>query len=319
MSVSTVFPPDSPTVARTVAFGPEFPGAGSWEWVGTDLAAELNRSDIVRAVTFHDFVPECDACVFVKWLPELETLRALSQRTVVLFCPIDIYGGGHEIDFDWRRLRLCDRVVLHTPYLEKYVRGYAETALLDHHWKYAVARRTQFVEDGPLLWTGVWLNLPPLVQWANAHGLPGELVVLTNFGGHALRAPADFGFDPRLRVRMEEWSPARHLELLPSVRGVIDVKGDDFRQRHKPASKAVDAIVSGIPLAANADSSVARWLWEFGFEVASPDDTDRWLSRAYWEQTCELGDRLREALSREAVAVRLNAIVDDVLRERGAA
>lgn len=313
MSVSMLSKPIS------LAFGPEFPEAGSWNWVGQDLAEELGSGHRFATSSFRESIPDCDVLLFVKYLPEESILCELAQRSAILFFPIDVYGSGAEIDADWKLLRHCDQVLLHTPFLEKYVRGYARTELVDHHLKFAAPLRAEFVDAGPLLWTGVRLNLPPLVEWVNSHGLPddNELIVLTNFEGHANRSPADFGFDPQLPVRIEAWTPERHVERMQTARGVVDVKGDDFRQRYKPATKALDAIASGVPFAVNSGSSVARYLRGLGFKAASPDDPDRWFSRDYWEQTRQFGTLLRDQLSRAKVADRVARIIDDVLAERG--
>ena len=64
--------------------------------------------------------------------------------------------------------------------------------------------------------------------------------------------------------------------VMPEVPGAaIDIKGDDFRSRHKPPAKAIDFIASGVPLAMNPDSSMVEHLARMGFDVASPLDTER--------------------------------------------
>jgi hypothetical protein len=313
MSVSVLQKPIS------LAFGPEFPDTGSWNWVGDDLAEELGSGDRFETSSFRESIPDCDVLLFVKYLPEESRLRELAQHSAILYFPIDVYGSGAELDADWKLLRLCDRVLLHTPFLEKYVRGYARTELVDHHLKFAAPLRAEFVDAGPLLWTGVWLNLPPLVEWINTHGVPdgNELIVLTNFEGHERRSPAEFGFDSQLPVRIEAWTPERHVERMRTARGVIDVKGNDFRQRYKPATKAFDAIASGVPFSVNSGSSVARYLQGLGFEVASPADPDLWFSRDYWNESQRFGSLLREQLSRANVADRVARIIEVVLAERG--
>ena len=119
-------------------------------------------------------------------------------------------------------------------------------------------------------------------------------------------------------MRIESWTPERHRERLAECRAVLDIKGQDFRARHKPASKAIDAIASGVPLAMNADSSSTAYLRGLGFEIASPQDTDRWLSRPYWEQTRAFGARLRKQMLLTTVADRMAQILSDVLNTREA-
>ena len=104
--------------------------------------------------------------------------------------------------------------------------------------------------------------------------------------------------------------------MTAAARAAIDVKGNDFRSRHKPPAKAIDFLASGVPLAMNHDSSPVEHLARMGFEVADPRDTERWLSREYWEETRRFGAALRELLSLERVARRWKRVIDDVLAER---
>jgi hypothetical protein len=81
---------------------------------------------------------------------------------------------------------------------------------------------------------------------------------------------ADFGFASHVDVQIEEWTPQRQLGLTAGARAALDIKGDDFRSRHKPPAKAIDFIASGVPLAMNPDSSPVEHLARMGFDVASP-------------------------------------------------
>ncbi len=301
-----------------IAVGPEIKEAGSWNWIGNDLVDSLNESQHFESFSFQNEPPECDVSVFVKWLPDLATLQRISRHSAIIFCPIDIYGSGAEIDADWQRLRCCDHLIVHTPDLEKYFRGYAKISYLDHHLKFTIPTRETFQEEGPILWTGIWANLPPVVNWVNQFGLSEELVILTNFNGHQCRTATDFGFRSSRKILIEEWSAERHLEYLRFARGAIDIKGNDFRQRHKPSAKALDLIASGIPLAMNSDSSPVRYLNTLGFEVPEPDRIDFWLSRGYWEKTHDLGLEISSKLSRLRIMNQWREILTETISERGA-
>lgn len=301
-----------------VAFGPELPSDTAWQWVGQDLADELSTH--FRTVTFSGTdLPECDLLVIVKYQLPVEIVARAARTSAVLFCPIDNYGCAADLDADWELLRLCSRIVLHAPSLQPYFQSYAPVELLDHHVKYTAPPRKRFVSDGPILWTGWRSNVRPLAEWVNQHDLPGELRVLTNLDERLGTDPARYGFAPGRLVWIEPWSAERHRALLEASRAALDIKGTDFRQRHKPATKAMDVIASGVPLAMNAGSSSAAAVRELGFELATPEDTGRWLSREYWKQTVQLGRRIREQLSRRQVGLRLKRIIDEVLHERRAA
>ncbi len=297
-----------------VAFGPRFPGAGSWEWLGEDMAQALKGS--LETVVFDREVPDCDVVVFIKYKPSAEMLREIGQRAAIVYCPVDVYGSAAEIDAD-PGLLLCDRVIVHCPKLGKYTRSYAPTICLDHHWKFATPVRQEFLTDGPLLWVGVRTNLPPVAKFLSEQRWQDEIWILTN-PEHPddLEFPQRLGLPTGLTFRFEEWTAARHLEWLTQSRAVFDVKGEDFRSRHKPAAKAMDMVASGVPLAINSQSSPAESLRRLGFEVASLEDRKRWLSQEYWEQTVSFAQQIRERNSLTNLTTAWETLIQEVLIER---
>lgn len=284
--------------------------------MGADLSCELDWS--FRTVTFRGTdVPKCDSVVVVKHpLPEA-VIREVATRAAVLYLPVDSYGSVAEIDADAGVLRRCGRAVVHCERLRRYFEPYALVEYLDHHVKFVTDEAVPFREDGPVLWVGARSNLPPLVEWVNAHAPPAELLVLTNpeIPGRVPSA-VEFGFRRDIPARIEEWSPDRHVAALSRCRAAIDIKGNDFRARHKPPAKAIDFLASGVPLAMNPDSSPVEHLARLGFDVAMPLDVERWLSRGYWEETRRFGMAIRELLSRERVGRRFKRMIDEVLAER---
>jgi hypothetical protein len=202
---------------------------------------------------------------------------------------------------------------VHCERLRKYFEPYAPVEYVDHHVKYMCDIPERRRVDGPLLWVGVRTNLPPLIDWLFRQELPEELIVLTNGNPRDHHEVATVAKMPGVRV--EEWSPARHLELLSLCRGALDIKGDDFRQVHKPPTKAFDFIASGLPVALNSNSSSAESLRRMGFEPASPNDSGYWLSREYWDETRRFGRALRELLSLRRIGLRWRQLIDDVLSE----
>jgi len=298
-----------------VGFGPEAPGWGSWEWVGADLCQALSGAFATRSFQARP-VPQCDVLVAVKHPPAPRWIERIDPRTKVIYCPVDFFGDAAAIDAEAPMLRRCSRVVVHCERLRKYFEPYAPVESLDHHVKFAAPMRDHFHAEGDVLWVGVRSNLPPLVEWVNNHALPGRLDVLTNLEDPGRPPmPADLGFRPGLPVRIHDWSPQRQIEMTAAARAVIDIKGQDFRARHKPPAKGIDVIASGVPLAMNPDSSTTEHLARMGFEVAGPLDTGRWLSREYWEETRRFCMALRELLSLERVARRFKRIIDGVLAE----
>lgn len=298
---------------ETVAFGPEVPGWGSWDWVGADVAHEL--ANYYDTVVWRDSIPDCDVLFVVKHALSEELIEQASRRAHVIYCPVDYYGSAADIDADAPMLRRCARVVLHCARLRRYFEPYCVVETMDHHVKFAAPRPGNFRSDGFVLWVGVHSNLPPLVEWLSRHPLPTELVVLTNLEAPVAR-PVELGFPAGAAVRLERWSPEAHRERTAAAKAALDIKGDDFRQRHKPPAKAIDFLASGLPLALNPGTSVGDYLARLGFPVPSPLETERWFSREYWEETNRFGAALAELLSLRRIGLRYRRIIEEIVAQR---
>lgn len=295
-----------------VAFGPEKLGWGSWNWIGADLRDALANVYATRDFSAWDN-PNADVVVVVKHMPPKDWLRNCGRRSAVIYCPVDYYGAAAEIDADGPELRNFRRIVIHCERLRRYFEPYATVEYLDHHVKFAAPLRDSYRETGNILWVGVRSNLPAFVDWVNNHPLPAPLDVLTNLETPN-RPPtaAGLGFRDASSVRIYDWNPHVQAQLTSVARAVIDIKADDFRSRNKPPAKGLDVIASGVPLAMNAGSSTVEHLSRIGFEIASPLEPARWLSREYWEETRQIGSALRELLSLRFIAKRLRRMIDEV-------
>ncbi len=303
--------------SRTIGIGPVMDGWGSWDWIGAELAAALAKS--FGFVPFRGTdVPDCDVAIVVKHALPADVVGELSQRCQIVYAPVDFYGSVADVDADHRMLRRCSRVVVHSERLRKCFAPYAHVQYVDHHVKFVVEPQDDEQRGDELLWVGVRTNVPVLGQWLHRHRLPGPLRVLTNFEDpEHPPGPDELGLPPDLEgVTLEQWTPDVHLRRLRSSRAALDVKGGEFRQWHKPPAKALDFVASGVPLAMNRESSAVEHLRDrYGFEVADPADTGRWFSKAYFEETRDLGRRLRSELSLDRVAERWESVIEDVLEE----
>jgi hypothetical protein len=299
-----------------IAFGPKLPGWGSWDWIGADLCHFLDRT--YRTIAFVGAeIPKCDVCVVVKHPLPAELLAELTDSAAVIYCPVDCFGSAFEIDGYGAALRQCARIVIHSERLRKYFAPYAPVEFIDHHCKFVAPLRDVYHDQGEILWVGVRSNLPALIDWVNYHQQPGRLRVLTNLEDPAHPPTAtDLGFRHGRDVIIEQWSPATHLQRMVECRAALDIKGNDFRSRHKPPAKAIDFVASGVPLAINSESAPADHLARMGFDLASPLDANRWLSLEYWEETCRFGAALRELLSLERIGRRWRRLIDEVLAVR---
>lgn len=302
-----------PSPPLTLAIGPQRPGIGSWEWLGADLGEELIRH--YRVAPFADTIPSCDVVILIKELPPGSLEEAADRRIPVIYCPVDRYGSGAEIDREGLRLRLCDRIVLHCEELRKYFQSYTRVSVLEHHLRFVpeTIPQRKCKSHPEILWVGHQSHMPLLVNYVNHHPLPGRLTVLTDWeeAGIEERRPAEFHFDSPLPVRLLRWSRARHLQAVCEADLALDIKGPDFRQRHKPSAKAFDFLASNLPLAINADSSPARHLKRLGFKMASPEDPKHWLSEEYRQETERFGAWLRETYSRPQLGNQWRRLIEE--------
>jgi hypothetical protein len=285
------------TSGPVVAFGPIAEGWGSWDWVGADVCRELGKS-----LTTFEFaaweIPDAEVVFLVKHTPPPGWVEAVTRRSVLIYAPVDHYSAAAEIDADASLLRRCSRILIHCERLRRYFEPYAPVEYMDHHVKFVAPIRDEFRTEGEILWVGVRTNLPPLVDWVNAHPLPVPLRVLTNpEDPYLVPSPLDVGFRKGSDVAIERWTPENHIEHASKCRAFFDIKANDFRSRHKPPAKGIDAIASGLPLAIDLDSSTAEHLARMGFEACPPHESERWLSRGYLDETRRFGAVLRELLS----------------------
>ncbi len=302
------------TLSRPViAIGPKYPEIGSWEWVGEGMAAELSKYYEINV--FSDLISPADVVIIVKY--DLSRLiSSVPDGMPVIYCPIDCYGSSADIDRDGQALFRCQKILIHAEPLRKYFSPYAPVEYMDHHIRFAPESTDNSTTDGPILWTGIRSNLPPLVEWVNQHPLPCPLWILTNLENqNSTTTPEEFGFSDSHPIKIENWSEEKHLKWAAEASVAIDIKGDNFRARHKPPAKALDSLAAGLPLAMNADSSSVQHLAHLGFDVATPENIDAWFSPDYLAETRKFGAALRELLSRERIGRRFKRVIDSLLPE----
>ncbi|MCZ2344471.1 MAG: glycosyltransferase family 4 protein [Bacteroidales bacterium] len=300
----------------TVAIGPKLDRWGSWDWVGQGLRDALTPTHSVH--TFDAWmVPNAEIVIVIKQRPPTDWIQAIAPNTTLIYCPIDWYGAYAEIasDLDW--LGRCAAIGVHCRRLIEPFSRYAPVCYLDHPLKYAEPVRTGYRAEGSLLWVGVRTNLPPLVDWVNAQGLPGPLEILTNpeRPGTGL-SPQEYGFRAEHAVVIRAWSPQAHSQAVQSARAALDIKSEEFRSRYKPPAKALDFVASGLPLALVAQSSAAEHLRRYGLQVAAPHETARWLSADYWQETVQAAQRIRYDLSPERIRGQAHELLATALTPR---
>ena len=292
-----------------IAIGPENPDFGSWNWIGRSLVEGL-RSPFL-AETFRDpfNIPTADIIVFLKFKPSCRQLQSLrQQQSRLVYLPVDVYGSSAEIDGDCDSLRLFDLTVVHCTRLIRYFTGYGKVQFLDHPLRYVLPQVRRPVLDGPILWIGRRCNITPIVEWANQTRLPDELCILTNTED-GFDAPDALGFTAKNAVSVETWTETRHIEWLKIAKLAIDIKGSDFRSRHKPPAKSLDFLASGVPVLTNYGSSPGMYVEQLGLRTLDIADWTTESLPSYAEDTISFGKYLQKTISKERVVERLSEIL----------
>jgi hypothetical protein len=320
-------PPRTSIASRTkkIALGPIRPRT-SWAWAGFDVGRELSKYYEVELFESMREPPAADIVLVVKRPLSPEFIERC--KAPVVFCPIDIYASAAAITDDAPMLRRCRAILCHSPTLAPYLEPFAPVHRVEHHLRFALTEPVDFKSSGPVLWIGGFEHTPHLVSWLKHHRLAEEIHILSNYsdaraaevandlagkllGEHLeiVETPEGARLGP---YRLRRFSERRQARLMAECRAAIDIKGDDFAQRTKPATKVQQFVASGIPTAVSPRCAPALWFQALGFELASPLDSDRWFSKAYFDATRAIAHDLREALSLEAVGRRYREILESL-------
>jgi glycosyltransferase involved in cell wall biosynthesis len=302
--------------SSTVAVGPALPGSGSWDHVGTELVRIMTPPGTWKAFAAWE-EPAAATFVIIKHVPPAAWIDRIARRAAVLYCPFDYYGSLADVAADAAALRRCTRILVHDAALRPVFESYAPVEILECPIHTVGPLRRRFVGEGIILWAGARPDLAPLVDWVNAHPLPNELVVLSQFDDRdPLPASVDFGFLPGRAVRLERWTKDRQVELMTACRAALDITGSGWRAGYAQTINALEMLASGIPLAVNPENSLVANLAARGLDVASPLDLERWLSPIYWQECRRIGRELRQRSTIPKMAARCRSLVKAVLQER---
>lgn len=308
-----------------VAIGPEkdFP---SWNWVGKDTARELKKHYSVTIFKeFKDLTSSYDAVLIIKHLPSISEIdRAKKRAKKVIYCPIDFYQSRSQIESTASILRNCTAILSHSSQLIPLFENYSRSFYIDHHCKFVTDEFSSYKKNGFVLWVGGFQYIPFLLDWVNKNNPDFEIKILADIKNHLaiiraseiaskLKIKLNMGDNDINGIDLIEWSEEKQIELLMQAKAAIDIKGNDFNQQHKPATKSQKYVACGVPIAMN-DSESVIYFKKKGLILASPKKTDRWFSEAYWEETIEMGRILREELSLESIGNKYRSYIDYLVK-----
>jgi hypothetical protein len=295
-----------------LAIGPvaRFP---SWQWVGEDTGKELAK---YFQVSFFETgqIPDADVALVIKHLPTLQFVN----RIKTIYCPIDFFSFEASIGQQAKILEKCALVLSHSYRLVPLLAKYCATKPIDHHLKFKTKEIPDYKKEGFVLWAGGFESSPYFLQWLDAHPLPHPVRLLTNYKDkNAVMAGVALADKLKTKARQESssemtlelWSAKRQVEIMSEAKAAIDIKGNNFQQLHKPATKAQKYLCSGVPVAVNRESESYEYLAMKGLRPAVPEDLDYWFSEDYYMATNTLATVLREELSLKSIGERYRDII----------
>jgi len=295
----------------------------SWKWVGEDTITELSKHFTVA--TFSGVTPpKADVILVIKQLPPDTFLaQARRQGSKVVYVPIDYFVSKELMESKTASLRDCDMIISHSARLIPFFSSCTRTEYIDHNGKYFLDEPASFKENGYVLWVGGFQFIPYLLEFLHRHPIDAEIRVLADYKNPAAtncagRFSGPLGIDLYIcgdscnGLQLFDWSVEQQEKMLNEAKAAIDIKGLDFHQMHKPPTKAQKYVCSGVPFAINKESEAYPYFVNKRFTLCEPQDTKRWFSKEYWQETQDCAQHLRPLLSTEAIGNQYRAYIETI-------
>ena len=267
----------------------------SWSWCAGDLIDGLRQYFHVETFTGGgEFHAECEEIAkheseiltIVKFPPNPKDI--LSYRGKIVYLPVDYFESPAHIDSHSEFLRRCNTILIHNERLRPYLSAYCNRIeFIEHYRKYALPEMNPYREEGFVVWVGFKEYEPLAIEWYNEKPRSFSLKIATN----------DIEMENN-GIQRYNWNETIQKKLFEESKAGLDIKNDSFRHSTKPPTKIQQFVCSGIPAAINRSSYTWEYFHSKGFDLASPNDLDRWFSLSYWQETREVGLKLREEITR---------------------
>lgn len=312
---------------KTIAFGPER-DVPSWGWVGFDTARELSKYFKVLFFKSFDEIPFADVVMIIKQncpYGKIVKLKERNPKVKIIYCPIDFYQETRFIRSDASFLKACNMILSHSERLMPIFRSHNNNVhFVEHNNKYALPSMADYKEEGFILWIGGCQYIPYLLDWIKRFPIKNEIKILSDVDNDRARKTAqvyaanigmDFTIAPEAKsvagIETYVWSERLQHEMMNEAKAAIDIKmTDQLNQNYKPPTKAQKYIASGIPFAANSESYSYEYFKQRGFNIVTPNNTKRWFSIEYWQETRVFGEKLRIYTSLENVGLRYKELIE---------
>lgn len=104
---------------------------------------------------------------------------------------------------------------------------------------------------------------------------------------------------------------------MSKAKAAVDVKGNDFRSRHKPPAKSLDFLASSVPVITNRGSSVDLNLAHRGFPLFYVNDWRAVISADHQQTLARLAALARMRLSADFCSSLLVQLIQQILEWNG--
>ena len=300
----------------TVLFGPEPSknplNSGSWKWFGIDLANELRQYYNIITQKNAEPLKKADCYLSIK---SLEFAKRIGQRDRSIYVVVDKFRTVEEIAICAKYS--CRMTILNN---EQLWRNYFINAKNNHYGMF-IPHHIKYFYDGyvyqpesSIFWQGMLGNYRHFREYIEKNILSKHIKILLS---GKERDPGkqwnSFYFMQNFHARTHyAWTEEHSEKFMKTCSGFLDIKGDDFHQRYKPATKVLDAIASGVPTAIN-ECGVRDYMASLGMTLAYPTDTAYWFSREYFDLTQQWKEIIRRDFHVEKVALQYKEVIDNLL------
>lgn len=239
----------------------------------------------------------CDLQIWIKHLPQ-----GVKKDCKNIYLPIDYFETEEQIAKSKPILEQFTQVIVNNHRLAQAMP--VKTQHIEHPQPFLYGQQIPHNPSSYLLWIGDMSHLP----WLLAHLECSKqdrtnIRILTNLDSpKSLKSCVwlcrELGLDYKHErgkingIDAYQWTKDKQKRLMQYCAAGIDIKGEDFAQSTKPATKSQQFIANGIPFASNKDSYHTEYFKRYDLIIPEMED-DYLFSKDYYNKI----NNIRESIS----------------------
>lgn len=255
---------------------------------------------------------QCGTFFIIKnntYLRYLNNAVPINHIRKIIYLPIDRFSSLEEVNESKSQLDKINFMVINSPQLQQYFEDCPNVVYIPHHIKYYLKELPRYNPDSFVLWEGARTNLQYLSDWVYLHKPQWSLYVLTNGSPKEIHS---LYFAHFKNVVCFEWSEHLMLKMLRKCKCVIDIKGDTFKQNHKPLTKAYQYLSSGVPFLTNHQAA-RLFFSNLNFDLKHIEyliSLEDHITADYWYLTQQFAPFIRELTNVKTVAKQYDNLIE---------